>query len=63
MTTKRASPPAGPAPLESRVSIQAWNLMAGQIDWAALPWVCDHLGIDDVDDVILDLMQIRDFQR
>jgi len=37
--------------------------MGGLIDWMALPWVCDHLGIDDVDSVILDLIQIRDFQR
>ena len=37
--------------------------MGGLIDWDALPWVCDHLGIDDVDAVILDLIQIREFQK
>jgi len=43
------------------MSVLAWNLMGGTIDWAALPWVCDHLGIDDVDAVIVDMTQIRDF--
>ena len=37
--------------------------MGGVIDLAFLPWVCDHLGIDDVDAVIVDMIQIRDFQR
>jgi len=41
----------------------AWNLMGGNIDFAMLPWICDHLGIDDMDAVILDMIQIRDFQR
>ena len=34
-------PAPGPAPADSRVSVLAWNLMGGTIDWAALPWVCD----------------------
>lgn len=63
MTTKRTSPPAGPAPVESRVAVSAWNLMGGVIDMAMLPWVCDHLGIDDVDSVILDMIQIREFKK
>ena len=36
--------------------------MGGAIEWPALPWVCDYLGVDDVDALILDMMQIRDFQ-
>jgi hypothetical protein len=37
--------------------------MGGVIDMAMLPWVCDHLGIDDVDSVILDMIQIREFKK
>jgi len=37
--------------------------MGGTIDWQALPWVAEYLGIDDLDAVILDLTVIRDCQR
>lgn len=37
--------------------------MGGIIDWQALPWVCDYLGIDDLDALIFDLMQLRDHKR
>ncbi|HQK89326.1 MAG TPA: hypothetical protein PLU25_17015 [Acidobacteriota bacterium] len=56
-------PPPGPAPEQSRAALLAWNLMGGCIDWGALPWVADYLGIDDLDAVILDMTVIRDWQR
>ena len=37
--------------------------MGGAIDWAALPWVVEYLGIDDLDAAILDMTVIRDWQR
>jgi hypothetical protein len=52
--------PAGPVPDESRQALLAWNLMGGTIDWQALPWVADYLGIDDLDAAILDMIVIRD---
>jgi hypothetical protein len=39
----------------------AWNMMGGTIDWSALPWVMDYLGVDDADRLVLDLIVIRDW--
>ena len=50
-------------PEVSRAALLAWNLMGGAIDWAALPWVAEYLGIDDLDAAILDMTVIRDWQR
>ena len=47
----------------ANLAIKAWNLMGGAIDWAALPWVAEYLGIDDLDAAILDMTVIRDWQR
>jgi hypothetical protein len=55
--------PPGPVPDESRPALLAWNLMGGAIDWQALPWVADYLGIDDLDAAILDMIVIRDDKR
>lgn len=35
----------------------------GGIDWAGLPFVCDVLGIEDVETLITQLVAIRDFQN
>jgi hypothetical protein len=37
--------------------------MGGSIDWAALPYVCELLGIADPTRLIWNLKTIRDFQR
>lgn len=38
---------------------EAWNLMGGAIDWAALPVVAEMIGITDVDLLVRGLCQIR----
>lgn len=35
----------------------------GGIDWAALPIVCEMLGIQDVETLIVQLVAIRDHQN
>lgn len=40
--------------------VLAWNLMGGQIDWAALPIVCDLLGEPDPERLIRCLTTVRD---
>jgi hypothetical protein len=40
-------------------AVEAWNMMAG-FDWAALPMVCDVLGISDPEILIRQLMHLRD---
>lgn len=35
----------------------------GGIDWAALPIVAEMLGINDVENLIHNLIQIREFQN
>lgn len=44
------------------LAIRAWNLMGG-IDWAALPIVCEMLGVSDVETLITQLVAIRDHQN
>ena len=40
--------------------IEAWNLMGGALDWAAVPVLAELLGVDDVDLLVLGLVQIRE---
>lgn len=40
----------------------AWNLLGG-MDWNGVEWVAHYLGIDDTDQLILDLLTIRDNQK
>lgn len=45
------------------MAIQAWNLMGGTIDWAALPLIVEMLGINDMELFIRQLILIRDFKN
>jgi hypothetical protein len=45
------------------MAIQAWNMMGGTIDWAALPVITEMLGIEDIELFIRQLVLIRDFQK
>jgi hypothetical protein len=38
-------------------------MMGGSIDWAALSFVCEILGVDDVEVLLYDLISIRDKDR
>jgi len=46
-----------------QLSIKAWNLLGGQIDWAGLPVVAEMLGIDDIELLVMQMMQIRDWKH
>jgi hypothetical protein len=39
-----------------------WNLLGG-IDWNGLPLVCEMFGIEDVEQLVRDLVTVRDFQK
>lgn len=52
-------PPSAP-PAEVGLSIKAWNLLGGQIDWAGLPVVVEILGVKDPELLVLDLITIRE---
>lgn len=43
--------------------LNAWDLMGGRIDWAALPVVCELYGIRDPDTFIAQLVAIREHVR
>lgn len=45
------------------MAVMAWNWMDGNMQWEALPIVCDVLGIDDPEQLINDLMTIRKHMR
>jgi hypothetical protein len=45
------------------IAIKSWNLMGGQIEWSALPLLCEVYGIDDPDTHIHALVAIRDHVR
>lgn len=36
--------------------------MGGQIDWAALPFIVEFLGLEDVEMLVIHLMKIREIQ-
>jgi hypothetical protein len=44
------------------LAVRAWNLMGG-IDWAALPVVAEMLGIEDIETLVINLTEIREFNR
>lgn len=54
------APPA--CPREFELPVTAWNLLGG-MDWNGVEWVAHYLGIDDTDQLILDLLTIRDNQK
>lgn len=60
--SKVATLPAGPAPRESQLAIQAWNLLGG-MEWAGISRVADLLGIEDEEMLITQLAAIRDFRK
>jgi hypothetical protein len=43
------------------VALRAWNLMGGEIQWPAVPWIAEWLGCDDVDELLEALVTIRDY--
>lgn len=55
-------PPGGPDPDTDEVRM-AWNLMGGELNWAALDPVCELLGCDDPERLVRGLAQIRDHYR
>lgn len=42
---------------------KAWNLLDGEINWAALPFIAELLGCDDLDGLVAGLRVIRTYQR
>jgi hypothetical protein len=44
------------------LAIQAWNLMGG-MDWDGLPIVAELLGVDDIEQLVRQLVLIRDSQK
>jgi hypothetical protein len=47
---------------ETGAAIRIWNLMGGEIDWEALPVICEMHGVKDVEILITQLAAIRDHQ-
>lgn len=35
--------------------------MGGQVDWSALPLLCELFGINDVEQFIVEVLVVRDF--
>jgi hypothetical protein len=52
--------PPGDPPPECDFSIRAWLMMGKQIDYAALPVICEILGIADIETLLTQLICIRD---
>jgi len=47
--------------IENDIPVRIWNTMGGQIDWSALPVLCEVHGVDDVERLIRELIAIRAF--
>ena len=52
-----------PPPGESFAAVKAWNLMGGQLDMAALSFMCELLGVHDVESFFIDLVMIREHMK
>jgi hypothetical protein len=52
-----------PVPREFRLVIRAWNLMGGEIDWAAIPILCPMFGITDVELFVVQLTTLRNHMQ
>lgn len=50
---------SGTPPEGAGISVQAWNIMGGAIDWQALPIVAEILGVEDIEMLITHLIAIR----
>jgi len=48
-----------PPPTTAMLAVEAWNLMGG-LDWGALPVVCAMIGVEDPENLIRQLVVIRD---
>lgn len=44
------------------IAIHMWNMMNGKIEWAALPVLCEIYWVGDIEQLIEDLVTIRDFK-
>lgn len=40
-------------------AVRIWNMMGGQLDWQALPILCEICGIVDVEILLTELYAIR----
>lgn len=49
-----------PTPPEFAPAIKAWNMMAGTVEWSALPILADTLDVRDPERWISQLLTIRD---
>ena len=49
-------------PPEYRVVEKIWIRMGGKIDYAALPILCEIYGVTDVEELLVQLVAIRDFE-
>jgi hypothetical protein len=54
--------PAPPLSADDAIAIEAWNLANGG-EWAAVPYVCEALGIDDAGELVRRWAVIRESQR
>jgi len=43
--------------------VAIWNACNGAIDWAALPILCEIYGVEDPENLIVQLMVIRDRKK
>lgn len=47
----------------SEMAISAWNTMGAELDWSALPYLVESLGVKDVDVFVAELAAMRDHMR
>ena len=54
--------PAGPADSPAVIAVKAWMDMGRRMDWAALPFLIELYGVEDVEGFKVDLLAIRDYE-
>lgn len=42
-------------------AVRAWNMMGGKIEWTALEIVAEIIGITDIEQLLAQLEQIREY--
>jgi len=46
-------------PADVKLCVHVWNLMGGEINVLSLPLMCDIVGFDDVEEMLMMLCELR----
>lgn len=54
---------SGEVPDDSAVAVAIWNAGGNELNWSALPVLCEIYGVEDPENLIAQLLYIRDRKK